>query len=435
MSLDPRLSALPIWLWQLLSLFAILLFFAAVVLGFLCLQNRRWGRFALTLPLAAFCYVLMQGFLVLEPLKTRRGPVTHFVKDCLLSVPPWLLIPGMLLLGLGVGLLLRGLLRYEREHVTPLSVKEAVDNLPAGICCFAPGGRIVLINRAMETLGQTAAGQSYNGEVLCRVLTGGELKPDCRRVDTAEGPLLLLPDGSARALTTQRFAWEGCELTALLAADVTEAYRKTQDLERQKERLYAINRQLAGYNREIVDLTIQTEILSARARLHDEIGTDLLLMKKLLRLGVNEAELEELRRRLRRNISCLKDDAEAQTADELTVLLETARSLGVAVEIEGEIPADAVLANVITTGLHESLTNLLRHAHGDRLRLRLDRGDRRIRAEYSGNGDPPAGEIRETGGLRTLRQMTEALGGTMTVSADPTLRVTLNLPKEEHHGL
>ena len=266
MTPNPRFFVLPNWTWQLLGILAILTFYAAVCLGFLCLQKRRWRRFALAATLAVFCYVLLQGFLLLEPGKSQRGAVAYAVRDCLLFVPPWLLIPGMLLLALGIALLLRGLLRCEREHITPLSVKEAVDNLPTGICCFAPGGRIVLINRAMELLGRTAAGETCNGEILCRNLTEGDLAPDCRRVDTEEGPLLLLPDGSARALSTQKLRWNGGELTALLAADVTEAYQKTLDLERQKERLYDINRQLSRYNREIVDIIIQQEITRPWAR-------------------------------------------------------------------------------------------------------------------------------------------------------------------------
>ena len=435
MSLDPRLQALPLGVWELLALCAIGLFFAAV--GLVCFSARVRDRLILgvSIPLLPVCYLLMQGFLALELMGGKRGAAHAAVKNFLLDLTPWVLIPAILGLILSMVLLWRRILRYWGSHITPMSVKEAVDNLPDGICCHLPGGRIVLINRAMEALAASAGSAAINGEALCRTLTGGTLAPDCRRVDTGEGPVLLLPDGAAWALSAQKLDWEGGALTAALAADVTEAYQKTLDLERQKERLYAINRQLAGYNREIVDLTIQAEILAARARLHDEIGADLLLMKKQLRQGVDPAGLEELRRRLRRSISCLREDSEAQTADELTVLLETARRLGVRVEIEGEVPQDAELSHVITTGLHECLTNLLRHAHGDTLRLRLSGEGDRLRAVFSGNGDPPAGAIRETGGLRILRATAEQLGGTMTVVTGPAFSVIVELPKEVPNAL
>lgn len=50
---------------------------------------------------------------------------------------------------------------------------------------------------------------------------------------------------------------------------------------------------------------------------------------------------------------------------------------------------------------------------------------------FSGNGDPPAGEIREIGGLRFLRNLTEQNGGTMSVTAEPTICISLKLPKED----
>ena len=434
--MDPRMQTLPLAAWELLALASICLFFALVGLSCLCVRIRNRRILGMGIVLLPVCYLLMQGFLGLEPMRSKRGAAHEAVKNFLLTLPPWALIAAILILGLVTVLLWLRTLRYWRSHITPMSIKEAVDSLPTGVCCHAPGGRIVLQNRAMEDLSRIAAGEAaVNGEELCRILRGGALAPNCRRDGTAEAPILVLPDGSARALSTQLLDWEGNELTALLAADVTEAYQKTLALEEKQAQLYAINRKLAGYNREIVDLTVQAEILAARARLHDEIGTDLLVMKKLLRQGINQAELRELRRRLQRSISCLKEDSEPQRSDELTVLLETARRLGVRMEIDGEVPQDPALAHVITTGLHECLTNLLRHAHGDTLHLRLRRVGDRIVAEFSGNGEPPVGEIRETGGLHILRSTAEELGGTMTVTADPDFRVILELPKEVEHAL
>ncbi len=434
--MDPRLQSLPLAVWELLALTSIGLFFAAVGLTCFCIRirdRRALGASALLLPIS---YLLMEGFLGLEHINSKRGAAHEAVKNFLLTLPGWALITAILALSLLTVLLWRRMLHYWHSHITPMSVKEAVDNLSVGLCCFRPWGRIVLVNTAMESLCRTAVGETpCNGEALRRTLFEGRLAPGAQRAGSAEAPVLVLPDGSARALSIQRLNWEGGELIALLASDVTEAYRKTLALEEKRARLYAVNRKLAGYNREIVDLTIQAEILAARARLHDEIGADLLVMKKLLRQGVNQAELRELRRRLQRSVSCLREDTNAKSADELTVLLETARRLGVRIELEGELPDSGALVHVITTGVHECLTNLLRHAHGDTLHLELRSSDDRIIAEFSGNGAPPAGEVRETGGLRILRACAEEIGGTMTVSVCPDFRVTLSLPKEVENAL
>lgn len=433
---DERIYRLPLWLWSVLGVLAIGLLLSAAGLAFLCARRRRRVILGLSLSLLPFCYLLLQGFMLLNPIRTDHGALGLKLADLLLSVPPWALVLGMLLLALGMMLLYRRLLLDDLARVGPTSVKEAVDSLPVGLCCYLPGGQIVLTNAVMEALCQAATGSPLiSGATFHEALSAGALLQGCSLVEADERTILLLPDGSAYAVTVQTASWEQQELTVLLAADVTEAYGKTIALEEQSKELSALNRRLAAYNREIVDLTIQSEILAARIRLHDAMSEDLLAMKRFLLHPEDDTDLSSLRHRLRRNLSFLREESVEQDADEYAVLMRTAESLGVRVEVSGQLPQADAPRRVIITGLHECLTNLLRHARGDLLRLELREEERRIIAVFSGNGTPPTRPVRETGGLRTLRALTEKLGGTMTVTADPTLRVALDLPKEADHGL
>lgn len=431
-----KLSLLPLPLWLLLGLIALGLFFASVGLVCLCVIHRRKRLLIPALVLLPVGYMLTQAFFGLQTDPAARGRIHAVVQELFLAIPPWVLIPVMLGLPVVTALLWRMILRDRQNHIAPTSVKEAVDKLPVGLCCYLPGGRIVLANTAMERLCQTVTGKPlYSGEVLQRALTEQPPVPGCRLADAGDTKVLLLPDGEARALSFQQISWEGETLTAILAPEVTEAWGMTKALEERKEALSALNRRLAGYNREIVDLTIQSEILAARVRLHDTLGENLLTMRQILHRGVEETDLEKLRQRMLRSISFLKDDRENQAEDEFSVLLHSADDLGVRIETEGSPPEDEALRKVVATGLHECLTNLLRHAHGDLLRVALRWQSEGLIVIYSGNGDPPKGPIRETGGLRILRTMTEQLGGTMELSADPTLRVTLTFPKEVPNAL
>ena len=54
---------------------------------------------------------------------------------------------------------------------------------------------------------------------------------------------------------------------------------------------------------------------------------------------------------------------------------------------------------------------------------------------FSGNGEPPQGPVRETGGLRILRTITEQSGGTMEVSTEHCFTVTLKLNKENSYAV
>lgn len=431
---DPKPFALPHSLLLLLGLAAVTLFFAAVGLVCLAVLHRRKRILAPALGLLPLSYVLMEFFLGQQKALSTRGRLHAAVQLFFRSIPLWALILAMAGLLVVMALLWRRMLRERRDHLTPMSVKEAVDNLPVALCCFLPCGRIVLANTAMERLCQAVTGKALrSGEALRKALTEGT--PRCRLADAEDARVLLLPNGEARTILFQQLDWEGEAMQAILAADVTEAWEKTQTLEKHKEALSDLNRRLAHYNREIVDLTIQSEILAARVRLHDAMGEILLTIKQLLLRGSEEAELEKLQQRLLRNISFLKDDSEGQAEDEYAVLLHAAGSLGVRIEVEGAPPEAKPLRELVAKGLHESLTNLLRHAHGDLLRLELRQEADGLTAIYSGNGAPPDGPIRETGGLRILRTMTEQLGGTMELSTDPTLRVTLKLPKEDPNAL
>ena len=76
-----------------------------------------------------------------------------------------------------------------------------------------------------------------------------------------------------------------------------------------------------------------------------------------------------------------------------------------------------------------------RHAHGDLLRIELRETRDRLTIVFSGNGEPPKGPVRETGGLRILRTITEQAGGIMRVSTEPCFTVTLNLNKEKPYAV
>ena len=73
----------------------------------------------------------------------------------------------------------------------------------------------------------------------------------------------------------------------------------------------------------------------------------------------------------------------------------------------------------------------LRLDGGDTLTMALKEDERVLHARLTNNGLQPEGPIREQGGLKSLRTLTEQAGGRMTVSVAPEFAVCLDLPKEE----
>ena len=55
--------------------------------------------------------------------------------------------------------------------------------------------------------------------------------------------------------------------------------------------------------------------------------------------------------------------------------------------------------------------------------------DGHVTAVITNNGTPPAGEIKEGGGLSSLRRRIRSAGGTMAIQSLPAFALTVTLPE------
>ena len=420
-----------------IGLAALLLFLAGCAVIVFALWLRRPRMVPLIAATAVLSFLTFQAAILIV-FAPERG---YLVSDdplskALASLPPGLVFGLLSAMGLLLGLCCADLLRRERQQITPMSVKAAVDSLPAGLCFWLPGGRIVLVNETMQRLCQSVSGEYLaNGERFRKRLLEDETLPVKRPLTEDQLLVLELPDGRAWAFSESRASCPGGPVTMLMATDVTELTEKSDSLRQLRQQLAGLNRRLSEYYQDAAALTTQKEILEARVQLHDEMGAELLMMQRYLLHGGGEAEQTELEVRLRRSLSFLKARSAPDTQDEIQLILDTAEQLNFRVNIAGRLPEDQALRHILATALHECMTNTLRHAGGNQLNLTLtDAGDRLL-VRLSNNGAQPTEPIREQGGLKALRSLTEQAGGSMTVKLSPAFAVCLELPKEGNHAI
>ena len=417
-------------LWTALALGEFV--FAVLLIDLMIRQKRRWALVFVALALAA-SYLLAQIVVTWPGIGRSEGEMA--TSALFLERSFWLPVL-WLIAACGEGLLFRDYLRYARRQITPGSIKEAADGLPTGLCFYREGGRVVLINRAMERLARAVTGSALrNGAAFWERLRAGDVAPGCQIPVRGEGSVVVLPDGAAWQFSrkeTRRGKWAAVMLTA---TDVTEFYTKTLALREAREKVVALNRRLTDYNREIVALTTEREILEAKVKIHDELGSDLLAIRSYLFRGGTEEERRAIVERLRLNISFLKSGFSPAARDEYELMLETAETLGVHVAVEGELPQWEPAKHILAVAIHECFTNILRHAGGGTLCLAVSQRAGRLAAVFANDGAPPNGPIREKGGLRSLRSLVERAGGRMEVAAEPRFSLTLDLPKEDAYGL
>ena len=414
------MSASTLLIWQCLGLASAVLMIGAIAVCVQAVWQRRLWLLLWAIPMACL-YVLQQSVdYAVDP--DPAPPAVAGLVRWVTGLPVAAVVAFDVLVLALLMLSARMLGRLEHSQISAMSVKEATDSLPSGLCFYLPGGRIVLSNRSMET--------------LCRTVTGGALINGERfraRLAPDASPHIL-PDGSAWTFSERTTQYEGETLHMLLATDVTELHQKNTALQEMHRELDALNERLTDYLREIVTLSTRKEILAARVRLHDELGADLLVMQHYIREGSTGAERTALEQRLRRNISFLNADSAVASRDEYQLLMQTAERLNVKIIVEGPFPETEPHRHILVTAIHECFTNTLRHAHGDCLRIRVEDAGDALAAVLTNNGTQPAGPIRETGGLGSLRRLTEHAGGRMTVSVSPAFSVRLELPKEVTHA-
>lgn len=404
----------------MVSEIAVVLFFIGMILETAYIfsqitdQEPEW-KWTEDVVVLCFMLVLVSGFLIQEN-------KTHWM------------IAGFFLLGITAVIYAGyGLFRQKKKRSRILnenSIRQAMDHLPCGICFADENGRILLCNLCMHELCQRAAG----GYLQYLEFFTEALKSE-RNVRNVflpgEQEIYQFPDGRI-----WKFQWydlrgaDGKKITELIAVDVTELYNKTKELQKENEALMEINRKLKLMYERISDSIREQETLAMKQKIHDEFGSSLLYIRKLL-TDSREAEIPDQLGELEKAVNIMTGSMEDIREEEtLSELLKKVSGFGVEAEIDGEIPEKGIVFSVIRNGILECATNCVRHAKGNRIHVQIQKKHKEYHVRITNNGFQPAGEIREGTGLSALRQSVEITGGTMKILWQPEFIMELTMPDE-----
>ena len=357
--------------------------------------------------------------------QNREG--THL--DGLPVLPFVLLLVGMTIALLGMRLRVK---HWLHTHISRMSIKEAIDALPTGLCCYDEEGRIHMLNERMAALSLRLFGRyPSDGVALWQELrtraAGQGTNADYPGEDIC---VLRLEDGTVWQFRRRAIYAGDRPLTEIAMADITALDQANSELRRRNKRLEAVNARLESYGEEIAELIRGREILNARAAVHDEVGQILLSTRHAVEHpGALDTDAvlgmwERVSTLLLRDVDA-DEDAES---DLFGNLIAVAASIGVRVEIDGALPEAEPAYTLVARGLHACITNVRKHADGDTLRLRVRWADGWTTVTFTNNGRPPEGKVRERGGLGALRQLVEAAGGRMETKNRPKFALILQIP-------
>ena len=327
--------------------------------------------------------------------------------------------------------------RRSRMAFSLSSVRQAIDNLPAGVCFASADGQPLLVNRSMDA--------------LVRELTGGALQDlnvfwtflENKNQVTYRYAQVDLPyagdvtattaDGSIVRFTRGTLHIRGQVFTEVIASELTQQYqlynalaKDTRALAEQRQKLRALSESLEQMNHE-------EEVLRHKIRIHNEIGRTLLATRRFLSsdrftpeniniYSVLWRELCEKNRFL--HYAEAPDDAQA-----LREIMNAAGQIGCRINIRGVPPEDGDRSRIFRQLLRECVVNAVRHAGADTMDVEVHAAAGQTQIRVRNNGRPPDGEVCEGGGLGALRRAVENAGGTMTVETRDAFVLTVTLPE------
>ena len=375
------------------------------------------------LLLNAMCYVMMQ----LDSRITKSGQGLH------LHVPyAVLLLVTLLSLGFVYWAVLSE--TKNRKIISRASIKEAFDNLPAGVCFFNEVGLPVLCNLAMHRFGFAVCGRDVQLAADLEACFSEDFVPaeDVRR----DGKVFVHRDGRAWRLKKRQFLHEsGVPYTQYVAIDVTELYRNRLELMQENEQLRKVRAQLKKLSANVVAATREEEILNTKMRVHDEMGRCLLAAQKYLKQD-NVGQLpDEIAVSWRKAISMLKYNNETLDEDMMLQIRKTCEFVKLDFIKTGELPRCEDMAYLLTCAVRECVTNAVRYAEATALYVDFAENEETASVTVTNNGKVPEGEIKEGGGLSTLRHRVERAGGIMVLQSQPTFRLIVTIPKRMEGAL
>ena len=294
------------------------------------------------------------------------------------------------------------------------SLKEAVDNLPSGICYFNDMGLVALCNKTMYHLSFALSGRD--------VQTLDEFKQSFKENEYYE-----LEDKIWNFSYSEVKDELGNPYTQVIASDVSDLYHQKQALEDHITALNDSSIHIQNLRKNLVSVTRENEILSMKMQMHDELGRNLLSLRHYY-LNRNIESKDTLIKELKSTISKLHYNKEEEVSDPMKDLLNSASAIGVEIVKTGELPEDKTAARLIVKAVRECLTNAVRHANAAKVFVHIETLDNRVEVTISNDGNKPVKTIVEGGGLGNLRARIEKSGGTMIIQSIPEFKLVISLP-------
>ena len=413
-----------------------ILYFSLIIFSlctaFLCSHHKHKYVFIITESMITiFFSILLIGCLTYFDIDdiSKLDPVSTFAVSIPVSID-FLLLSLFTLLNLFITIVL---IRNRKNTISKRSIKEAFDDLPCGICFYEASGVTRLVNSKRNDFSIRITGEYLlNGKKFISILTDENIKRNNLSHQEEEEYIISLDD-HVYSFRSREHQLSDKSLYEIIATDITRKHQLSRELNKKNKELSSFNKRMRQYGETIEELTIEKETLSAKRNIHDKLGKLLILSRQSLDKDRTEEEKEVLLSTWKNTLIAFESMKENESNDTYDELFKAAKDIGISVIFSGRRPESRKGKKIAAKAIIECMTNTIKHAKGNEVYVSFKERNRFIEIQITNNGEQPKEEIKEGGGLSSLRLLIEREGGSMKIISFPRFEMNITIEKGEEY--
>lgn len=416
---------------NLLSILYFSLIIFSFCIFFLCSHHKHQFLFIIIeSSITIFFSILLIGCLTyfdfddvskLDPLSTFAVSIPIFIDFLLLSL--------FTFLNLFITMVL---IRSRKNKISKMSIKEAFDDLPCGICFYEASGLTKLVNSKMNDLSIRITGECLlNGKKFISILTDENIRRNSLPHQDEEYIISL--DDQFYSFKRRAHQLSDKCLYEIIATDITRNQELYMELDKKNKELHSFNKRMIQYGDTIEELTIEKETLAAKMNIHDKLGNLLVLSRQSLNKEMTNEEQEILLSTWKNTLIAFESMKENESSDSYDELFKVAQIIGINIHFSGKRPESRKGKKIAVKAIIECMTNTIKHAKGNEVYVSFKEMNQFIEIQITNNGEQPKEEVKEGGGLSSLRALIEREGGSMQVISFPRFEMNITIGKGEEY--
>ena len=413
-----------------------ILYFSLIIFSlctaFLCSHHKHKYVFIITESrITIFFSILLIGCLTYFDIDdiSKLDPLSTFAVSIPVSID-FLLLSLFTLLNLFITIVL---IRNRKNTISKMSIKEAFDDLPCGICFYEASGVTRLVNSKRNDFSIRITGEYLlNGKKFISILTNENIKRNSLSRQEEEEYIISLDD-HVYSFRRREHQLSDKSLYEIIATDITRKHQLSRELNKKNKELSSFNKRMRQYGETIEELTIEKETLSAKRNIHDKLGKLLILSRQSLDKDRTEEEKEVLLSTWKNTLIAFESMKENESNDTYDELFKAAKDIGISIIFSGRRPESRKGKKIAAKAIIECMTNTIKHAKGNEVYVSFKEMNRFIEIQITNNGEQPKEEIKEGGGLSSLRLLIEREGGSMKIISFPRFEMNITIEKGEEY--